>query len=224
MEYRFTDFKQKALCWKVWLLRHEQGPCGEENIIFLREGYIKSAEFLLKNLPLDNNIITSLSPLTPSLIQCNSGCGAFMTLGKALPYVVWPEELGQLEEEVWADQIDVDLVSLAKTYVEEDSRVDMDWWSRVAFLKTTERDNILEADRCSMNVETYESLAIIKLTMKARNWTASTMMSDQPLRRSCLYSYQNDQFHLQKKKASEQALKKKRIGEAIRMRSTAVAN
>ena len=220
----------------------------------LREGYMKSAEFLLKNLPLDNNIITSLSALTPSLIQCDSVCGAFMTLGKALPNVIRPEALGQLEEEVRAYQIDDDLVLLANIYVEEDSRVDVDWWSRVAFLKNTERgvryptliklvkallsiftgplvegsfnlmDDILEADRCRMIVETYESLAIIKSTMKARNWTASTMLIDQPLRRSCLSSYQNYQLHLQKKKASEHALKKKRMGEAIRMRSTAVAN
>ena len=89
----------------------------------LREGYMKSAEFLLKKLPLDNNIITSLSALTPSLIQCDSVCGAFMTLGKALPNVIRPEALGQLEEEVRAYQIDDDLVPLAKIYVEEDSRV-----------------------------------------------------------------------------------------------------
>ena len=160
-------------------------------------------------LPLDNNIIISLSAPTPSLIQCDSVCGAFTTLGKALPDVVRPEELGQLEEEVGAYQIDVDLVRLAKTYAKEDSRVDVDWWSRVAFLKTTERGvryptliklmkalldftgplvegslnlmDILEADRCSMNVESYESLAIIQSTMKARNWTPSTMMIDQPV-------------------------------------------
>ena len=219
----------------------------------LREGYMKSAEFLLKNLPL-YNIITSLSALTPSLIQCDSVCGAFMTLGKALPNVIRPEALGQLEEEVRAYQIDDDLVLLANIYVEEDNRVDVDWWSRVAFLKNTKRgvryptliklvkallsiftgplvegsfnlmDDILEADRCRMNVETYESLTSIKSTMKARNWTASTMLIDQPLRRSCLSSYQNYQLHLQKKKASEQALKKIKMGEAIRMRSTPVAN
>ena len=100
---------------------------------------MKSAEFLLKNLPLDNNIITSLSALTPSLIQCDSVCGAFMTLGKALPNIIRPEALGQLEEEVQAYQIDDDLVLLGNIYVEEDSRVDVDWWSRVAFLKNTKR-------------------------------------------------------------------------------------
>lgn len=51
----------------------------------------------------------------------------------------WQEELGQLEEEVRAYQIDVDLVPLAKIYVEEDSIVDVDWWSWVAFLKTKDR-------------------------------------------------------------------------------------
>nr|XP_055023083.1 uncharacterized protein LOC129413401 [Misgurnus anguillicaudatus] len=195
----------------------------------LREGYIKSAEFLLKNLPLDNKTITSLSALTPCLIQCDSVCGAFMALGEALPHVVPSEEVSQLEEEVWAYQIDSDLLPQAKTYVEEDSRVNIDWWSRVASLKNAERgvryptliklvkallsiftgplvegsfnlmDDILETDRCSLNVETYESLAVVKSTMKARDWTASTITIDQPLRRSCLSSYQNYQLHLKKR-------------------------
>ncbi|XP_055023083.2 uncharacterized protein [Misgurnus anguillicaudatus] len=97
----------------------------------LREGYIKSAEFLLKNLPLDNKTITSLSALTPCLIQCDSVCGAFMALEEALPHVVPSEEVGQLEEEVRAYQIDSDLIPQAKTYVEEDSRVNIDWWKLV---------------------------------------------------------------------------------------------
>ncbi|RXN16572.1 translation initiation factor IF-2 [Labeo rohita] len=195
----------------------------------LREGYMKSSEFLLKNLPLDNKIITSLSALTPSLIQDDSICGAFITLGEALPNVVAPEEIGQLEEEIRAYQIEVDLVTCAQNYTEEEGRVDVDWWSRVVSMKNPERgvrfpilgqlvktllniftgplvegsfnlmDDILEADRCSMNVETYESLAIVKSTIKAREWTASTMTIDQPLRWSCLSSYQTYQKHLQKK-------------------------
>ena len=56
-----------------------------------------------------------------------------MALVKSLPNVVRPEELGQLEEEVRAYQIDVDLVPQATIYVDEDRRVDVDWWSRVAF-------------------------------------------------------------------------------------------
>ncbi len=115
-----------------------------------------------------------------------------MALGEALPNVVPPEEVGQLEEEVRAYQIDLDLVPHAQVYVEEDSRVDVDWWSRVASLKNPERgvryptliklvkallsiftgplvegsfnlmDDILEADRSSLNVETYESLTVVK--------------------------------------------------------------
>ncbi|RXN27172.1 TRPM8 channel-associated factor-like protein [Labeo rohita] len=101
----------------------------------LREGYMKSSEFLLKNLPLDNKIITSLSALTPSLIQDDSICGAFITLGEALP-----EEIGQLEEEIRVYQIEVDLVTCAQNYIEEEGRVDVDWWSRVVSMKNPERD------------------------------------------------------------------------------------
>lgn len=220
----------------------------------LREGYMKSSEFLLKNLPLDNKIITSLSALTPSLIQDDSICGAFITLGEALPNVVAPEQISQLEEEIRAYQIEVDLVTCAQNYIEEEGRVDVDWWSRVVSMKNPERgvrfpilgqlvkallsiftgplvegsfnlmDDILEADRCSMNVETYESLAIVKSTIKAREWTASTMTIDQPLRWSCLSSYQTYQKHLQKKKEAQQAQKKKRVSEAARIRPSEMAN
>lgn len=106
----------------------------------LREGYMKAAEFLLKNLPLDNNIVTSLSALTPSLIQCESVSAAFMALGKALPNVIKREKLGLLQEEVRAYQIDAELVPLSKTYVESNCRVDVDWWSQVAHLKNAEGD------------------------------------------------------------------------------------
>ncbi|XP_060756695.1 putative uncharacterized protein DDB_G0281733 [Neoarius graeffei] len=219
----------------------------------LREGYMKATEFLLKNLPLDNHIVTSLSALTPSLIQSESLCSAFMALGKALPNVVPSEALGLLQEEVRAYQIDPDLVPLANTYDEENGRVDVDWWSQVALLRTERgaryptlmklvrallsiftgplvegsfniMDDILEADRCRMNVETYEGLAIIKSTMKARKWTASTMSIDQPLRHSCLASYKTYQLHLEKKKAREEDMRQKRMTEAMRVRSTAVAN
>ncbi|XP_026101701.1 uncharacterized protein LOC113073044 [Carassius auratus] len=220
----------------------------------LREGYMRSAEFLLKNLPLDNIILTSLSALTPSLIQSDAVVGAFTTLGEALPNVVPPEEIGQLVEECRAYQMDADMLLRVPNYIEGDCLVDVDWWSHVASLKNAERgvkyptlcklvkailsiftgplvegsfnlmDDILESDRCSMNVETYESLAVIKSTLKARNWTASTMNIDQPLRRSCLSSFQNYQLHLKKKKETAQALKKKRLSEAARILSSKEAN
>ena len=47
-------------------------------------------------------------------------------------------------------------------------------------------DDILEADRSSVTEETYKGLAIVKSTIKARGWTASTMAIDQPLRWSCM--------------------------------------
>ncbi len=59
----------------------------------LRGGYTKAAEFLLKNLPLNNPIITSMSALTPSLTQDASVATDFITLSKALPDVVQPEEM-----------------------------------------------------------------------------------------------------------------------------------
>lgn len=52
-------------------------------------------------------------------MQCDSVCGAFITLGEALPNAVPPKTFGQLQEEVQAYQIDVDLVLHAQTYDEE---------------------------------------------------------------------------------------------------------
>lgn len=100
---------------------------------------MRSAEFLLKNLPVDNVILTSLSALTSSLIQSDAFVGALTTLGKALPNVVPPEEIGQLEEECWAYQIDADMLLRGQSYIEEDCRVDVDWWSHVATLRNAER-------------------------------------------------------------------------------------
>ncbi|MEQ2293685.1 hypothetical protein AMECASPLE_036078 [Ameca splendens] len=58
--------------------------------------------------------------------------------------------------------------------------------------------------RCSMNIEMYEGLAIMKSTLKARQCLASTMTLDQPMRRSCLLVYQNYQKKLEKKKKKMQ--------------------
>ena len=244
-QFCYSALNKACVERKVWV---------EQIYDCLREGYMKSAEFLLKNLPLNNSILTSLSALTPALIQSDAVVGAFTTLGEALPNVVPPEEIGQLVEECRAYQMDADMLALLASYIEGDCRVDVDWWSHVVSLKNADRDvryptlgklvtavlsiftgplvegsfnlmdDILESDRCSMNVETYESLAVIKSTLKARDWTASTMNTDQPLRRSCLSSFQNYQLHLKKKKETAQALKQKRLNEAARMLSSKEAN
>lgn len=212
---------------------------------------MKSAEFLLKNFPLDNVIITSLSALTPSLIQSDSVVGALTTLGEALPNVVPPEEISQLEEECRGYQIDADMLLCVQSHIVAIAialllpwKMHTEVWGiplYVSWLKLfcpfsvhfagplVERsfslmDDILEADRCSMNVKTYESLAVVKSTLKARDWTAWTMTIDQSLRRSCLSSFQKYQLHLRKKKETEQALKQKRLSEAAKMQSSKEAN
>ncbi|XP_059364858.1 uncharacterized protein LOC132103782 [Carassius carassius] len=115
--------------------RVEKKPWVKKVYSSLREGYIKAATYLLKNLPLNNNIINSLSVLTPSLILHESVQGAFNTLAKALPNAVKSEELGQLDEEVRAYQIDTDLGALAKCFEENIARIDVDWWSKIFAMK-----------------------------------------------------------------------------------------
>jgi len=95
-------------------------------------GTLKKKQYI-KNL--NNNIITSLSVLTPSLILHESVRGAFNTLAKALPNAVKSEELGQLDEEVRAYQIDTDLGALAKCFEENIARIDVDWWSKIFAMK-----------------------------------------------------------------------------------------
>ncbi|XDV14227.1 hypothetical protein PO909_002404 [Leuciscus waleckii] len=82
----------------------------------LREGYMRSAEFLIKNLPLDNIILSSLSALPPSLMQSDGVIGALTALGEALPNVVPPEEIGQLVEECRAYQLDGDMLLRLQSY------------------------------------------------------------------------------------------------------------
>lgn len=85
-------------------------------------------------------------------------------------------------------------------------------------------DDILEADRCSMNVETYESLAVVKSAIKASEWTATTMRIEQPMRKSCLESYSTYQLHLKRKKEREEELKKQKLTDAAKVLSSVKAN
>ncbi|XP_056441350.1 uncharacterized protein LOC130378664 [Gadus chalcogrammus] len=194
--YSFFALNKARVEKKIWV----------QNIYSsLRIGYIKAATFLLKNLPLRNRTITSLSALAPSMILEESVQGAFNTLAKALPNVVKSEELGQLDDEVRAYQIDSDLGAQAKCYEENTSQIDVDWWSKILASKTPGgglrfpvlgklvkavlslftgpliegsfniMDDIIENDRVRLNIETYEGLAIIKSHMKATGTTASKM-------------------------------------------------
>ncbi|XP_026134119.1 uncharacterized protein LOC113112614 isoform X1 [Carassius auratus] len=85
-------------------------------------------------------------------------------------------------------------------------------WTRFPPGQTMTITQALEADRSSLDVESK-----CDSTMKARHWTASTMTIDQPLRQSCLSSYQKYQL-------SEQALKQKRMRVAAIMWSSEVAS
>ncbi|KAL0149902.1 hypothetical protein M9458_054796 [Cirrhinus mrigala] len=169
--------------------RVEKKPWVQKVYSSLREGYIKAATFLLKNLPLNNNIITSLSALTPSLILHESVQGAFNTLAKALPNAVKSEELGQLDEEVRAYQINTDLGAQAKCFEENNARIDVDWWT------------------------------ILKSHMKVMGKTASKMQITPALRRFCLSSYETYQNHLKKKKVNLDKQKERKLREAVKVLS-----
>ena len=65
---------------------------------------------------MSNLIISSLSTLTPLLIQDQNILTAFSTLAKALPNVITTDELGKLDEEVRAYQTDLDLEDKAKGF------------------------------------------------------------------------------------------------------------
>ncbi|KTF75376.1 hypothetical protein cypCar_00046139 [Cyprinus carpio] len=229
--------------------RVEKKPWVQKVYSSLREGYIKAATFLLKNLPLNNNIITSLSALTPSLILHESVQGAFNTLAKALPNAVKSEELGQLDEEVRAYQINTDLGTQAKCFEENNARIDVDWWSKIFAMKMPEggmrfpilgklvkallslftgplvegsfnmMDDIIEKDRVRLNIETYEGLAILKSHMKVMGKTASKMQITPALRRFCLSSYETYQNHLKKKKVNLDKQKERKLREAVKVLS-----
>ncbi|RXN18940.1 hypothetical protein ROHU_025945 [Labeo rohita] len=229
--------------------RVEKKPWVQKVYSSLREGYIKAATFLLKNLPLNNNIVTSLSALTPSLILHESVQGAFNTLAKALPNAVKSEELGQLDEEVRAYQINTDLGAQAKCFEENNARIDVDWWSKIFAMKMPEggmrfpilgklvkallslftgplvegsfnmMDDIIEKDWVRLNIETYEGLAILKSHIKVMGKTASKMQITPALRRFCLSSYETYQNHLKKKKVNLDKQKERKLREVVKVLS-----
>ncbi|XP_060779528.1 uncharacterized protein LOC132887834 [Neoarius graeffei] len=157
----------------------------------LREGYVKAATFLLKNLPLANEIISSLSALSPSLMQDQHIRVAFSTLAKFLLNTFTSDELDQLDEEVREYQIGLDLGVKAKGFDDNESRIDVDWWREVFSMKMAEgeirfpllgklvrallsvftgpliegsfniMDDIIEKDRVKLSIETYEGFAVI---------------------------------------------------------------
>ncbi|KAL7396382.1 hypothetical protein ABVT39_004947 [Epinephelus coioides] len=45
------------------------------------------------------------------------------------------QEIGLLDEEVRAYQIDGDLIARVQTYIEEEARLDVDWWSVIISMK-----------------------------------------------------------------------------------------
>ncbi|XP_062386970.1 unconventional myosin-XV [Sardina pilchardus] len=118
--------------------RVEKKPWVQELYTSLRGGYTKAAAFLLKNLPLSNIIISSLSALSPSLIQDQHMLNAYSTLAKALPNAISTDELGQLDEEVRAYQTDLDLVDKGKGFDDDAARIDADWWREIFLMKTPE--------------------------------------------------------------------------------------
>ena len=162
--------------------RVEKKPWVKELYTSLREGYTKAAAFLIKNLPLSNVIISSLSALlSPSLIQDQNILTAFSTLAKALPNVITTNELGEVDGEVRAYQTDLDLEDKAKGFDENAARID--WWREIFLMKTPEgsirfpvlgklvrallslftgplvegsfniMDDIIEKDRARLNIE-----------------------------------------------------------------------
>ncbi|XP_073672055.1 uncharacterized protein [Paramisgurnus dabryanus] len=229
--------------------RVEKKPWVQEMYTSLREGYTKAAAFLQKKLPLSNIIISSLSALSPSLIQDQHILTAFSTLAKALPNVITTDELGQLDEEVRAYQTDLDLEEKGKGFDDNAARIDADWWSEIFLMKTPDgsirfpildklvrallslftgplvegsfniMDDIIEKDRVRLNIETYEGFAVIKTHLKAAEQTACTMRISAALRSSCLSSFERYKCHLEKKKEKINAEKDRKIREALKVLS-----
>ncbi|CAM4425222.1 unnamed protein product [Leuciscus chuanchicus] len=115
-----------------------------------------------KAIPLSHKEILKVDVRRRHLQQPNKrlsvGQFCYIAMNKA-------QEIGQLVEECRAYQLDGDMLLRLQSY------------SRCPLVEGSFNlmDDILEDDRCSMNVETYESLAVIKSTLKARDRTASTL-------------------------------------------------
>lgn len=113
---------------KMCLFCCEQSQDGEEALgargVAHTQRRLCQATLPLKNLPLGNKAISSLSALLPSLMQDQQVLAAFSTLAKALPNVITTNKLGQLDVEVRAYQTDIDLEGKAKGFDENAARID----------------------------------------------------------------------------------------------------
>ncbi|KAJ8406481.1 hypothetical protein AAFF_G00300550 [Aldrovandia affinis] len=86
----------------------------EEVYTALREGYVKAGKYLLEKLPLENSTITNLATLSLTMIQHEATRQGLLSLGRSLPNVLDTAQLGQLDAEVRAYQVDVDILNLQR--------------------------------------------------------------------------------------------------------------
>lgn len=207
------------------------------NYASLREGYVKAAEKLLK-MPLCNPTLRRLQVLDPALVRHKSTTRSLKVLAKELPNVISEKDQGQLAMEASTYSTDPDVFALSEAFDEDKMRIDSDFWKKVFELKRHDElrygalkklivallsifagplieatfnimDDIVEKDRASMSVDTYESIAIVKTALKRKQETALTMKVTTDMKRSCINAYGTYRRHLKDKK---EALEKKTEG------------
>ena len=122
---------------------HKKAPWVGDFLEKLKKGYVQAAQFMKTKLPLRNKTITYLCALDPSFLHEDVILTALLHLGESLPYVVKPEELGFLDEEIRSNCADAEVSALHRIYkTQKDVRIDVNWWSLVFKLTSPNSDAI----------------------------------------------------------------------------------
>jgi hypothetical protein len=164
----------------------------------LREGYAKAAEFLLKNLPLENRNIMGLSCMNPAAVQEQNCMSSMLKLAEMLPNVVTEREVEQLDEEL-REFIEEPMVkTTAAGFNSEVDCIVKDFWVRVfkpeycllsklvkALLSVfcgpsveatfNIMDDIITKDRSKLEPENYEAASFVRSVVKQKYRTAVNM-------------------------------------------------
>ena len=193
----------------------------------VKRGYLACAVGMMK-LPVTNEVITELSCLSPGLQRTASTGPCLMKLAERLPNVIRKEDLGKLDEEVKSYCVDGDISLIDVDDQDKDFRLDTSYWSQIFKLRKSNgdsrypvlgklvkavisifcgplveasfniMDDIMRKDRSKLTTTNYESLAMTKSDIMAKQKTATNIVITAKMKAAVTTAYARYQASLAK--------------------------
>ncbi|GBM63510.1 hypothetical protein AVEN_73790-1 [Araneus ventricosus] len=202
----------------------------DQFFISLREAYLQTSTYILKNCPLNNKCLLYFSALNPKFRKESSCLSTLISLGEMLPNVVPENDMGSLIQEVKMYIIDerVDLIDM-DGWEKEGGRIDVDWWSQIfkmeengcqkykilsLFIKAVMSvfsgplvegtfnimDDIITDDRTSLTIQNYEACSLIKYYLRSQGKKSTTLIPGHKMRQNIFSARRIYHENLKKKK------------------------